>query len=203
MAAFEQAAGAIRAMAAALSMTAVLPVATLADTEADEAKLAQCGKDICAIIVSKKASGPDLSCDLTKTWQKAEIQKGADSKYLMWGLGSAKCSAKIKAKRSEIIAAVTAPEITFRLDKQSIACEIGAERYELRATMAPELTFKQGATTAVSLHMDNIHGAPLIKGVVWTAATLEENFGILQKDMVREVNRFIKKECPKILGNTK
>jgi len=51
--------------------------------------------------------------------------------------------------------------------------------------------------------MDNIHGAPLIKGVVWTAASLEENFGILQKDMVREVNRFIKKECPKILGNTK
>jgi hypothetical protein len=121
----------------------------------------------------------------------------------MWGLGSAKCSAKVKAKRSEIIAALTAPETTFRLDKQSIACEIGTERYELRATMAPELTFKQGATTAVSLHMDNIHGAPLIKGVVWTAASLEENFGILQKDMVREVNRFIKKECPKILGNTK
>ena len=64
--------------------------------------------------------------------------------------------------------------------------------------MAPELTFKQGATTAVSLHMDNIHGAPLIKGVVWTAASLEENFGVLQKDMVREVNCFIKKECPKI-----
>jgi len=144
-----------------------------------------------------------LSCDLTKTWQKDEIQKGADSTNLMWGLGSAKCSAKIKAKRSEIIAAVTAPEITFRLDKQSIACEIGTERYELRATMAPDLTFKQGATTAVSLHMDNIHGAPLIKGVVWTAASLEENFGVLQKDMVREVNRFIKKECSKILGNTK
>ena len=69
--------------------------------------------------------------------------------------------------------------------------------------MAPELTFKQGATTAVSLHMGNIHGAPLIKGVVWTAASLEENFGVLQKDMVREVNRFIKKECPKILGNPK
>ncbi len=69
--------------------------------------------------------------------------------------------------------------------------------------MAPELTFKYGSTTAVSLHMENIQGAPLIKGVVWTAATLEQNFGILQSDMVREVNRFIKKECPKILGNAK
>ena len=75
MVAFEQATGAMRAVAVGLSMTAVLPVATLADTEADEAKLAQCGKDICAIIVSKKASGPDLSCDLTKTWRKHEIGK--------------------------------------------------------------------------------------------------------------------------------
>ena len=203
MVALKWATGVIRSAAIGLSMTAFLSGATMADTEADNAKLAQCGKDICAIIISKKAKGPDLSCDVTKTWQKDEIQKGADSKNILWGLGSAKCSAKVKAKRSEIIAAVTAPEMTFRFDRQSIACEVGTDRYELRATIAPELTFKYGSTTAVSLHMDNIQGAPLIKGVVWTAATLEENFGILQSDMVREVNRFIKKECPKILGNAK
>ena len=203
MAAFERATDVIRAVALGFFVSVFLPCAATADTEADNAKLAQCAKDICTIIVSKKAKGPDLNCDLAKTWDKDQIQKGADSKNLSWGLGSAKCTAKVKAKRSELIAAVTAPETTFKLDRQSVACEIGTDRYELRATMAPELTFKYGSTTAVSLHMDNIQGAPLIKGVVWTAATLEENFGILQSDMVREVNRFIKKECPKILGNAK
>ncbi len=203
MVVFEWATGAIRIVVIALSTSAIFPAATRADTEADNVKLAQCAKDICAIIISKKASGPDLSCDLTKTWQKDEIQKGAESKNLLWGLGSAKCSAKVRAKRVDIIAAVTASEVTFKFDRQSVACEVGTERYELRATMAPELKFKQGATTAVSLHMDNIQGAPVIKGVVWTAATLEEKFGILQNDMVREVNRFIKKECPKILGSAK
>jgi len=203
MVAFVWATNTIRTVAFGLCVGMGFPGAALADTDADNAKLAQCAKDICAIITSKKASGPDLSCDLAKTWDKDAIQKGADSKNMLWGLGSAKCSAKVKAKRSELIAAVTAPEITFKLDKQSVACEIGTERYELRATMAPELKFKGGSTTAVSLHMDNIQGAPLIKGVVWTAAKLEENFGILQNDMVREVNRFIKKECPKILGNAK
>ncbi len=203
MASYKWSTDAIRAVAIGFFMSAVFSGATMADTNADNAKLAQCAKDICAIIISKKANGPDLNCDLTKTWEKDDIQKGADSKNLLWGLGSAKCSAKVKAKRSEIIAAVTAPEITFRLDKQSVACEIGAERYQLRATVAPELKFKNGSTTAVSLHMDNIQGAPLIKGVVWTAATLEENFGILQSDMIREVNRFIRKECPKILSNAK
>ena len=203
MVAFQWAIGAIRVVAIGVFIAAVSPGAAMADTEAENAKLAQCAKDVCAILVSKKAHGPDLNCDLVKTWDKDQIQKGASSKNLMWGLGSAKCTAKVKVKRSELIAAVTAPEITFRLDKQSVACEIGAERYQLRATMAPELKFRNGSTTAVKLHMDNIQGAPLIKGVVWTAATLEENFGILQNDMIREVDRFIKKECPKILGNAK
>ncbi len=203
MALIEWAWGAIRTVAIALSMSVVLAGPGLADTDADNAKLAQCAKDICAILVSKKASGPDLNCDLAKTWDKEQIQKGAESKNLSWGLGSARCVAKVKAKRSELIAAVTAPEITFKFDRQSVACEIGTERYQLRATVAPELKFRNGATTAVSLHMDNIQGAPLIKGVVWTAATLEENFGILQSDMIREVNRFIIKECPKILSNPK
>ncbi len=131
---------------------------------AEKAKLAQCAKDLCAILISKKAKGPDLNCDLIKTWDKDQIQKGAESKNLMWGLGSAKCTAKVKAKRSELIAAVTAPEITFKFDKQSVACEIGAERYQLRATIAPELKFKNGSTTAVSLHMDNIQGRAVDQG---------------------------------------
>ncbi len=197
MAAFE------RAVVLTLSMSVFLSVAAMAGAQPDDVKLAQCAKDLCAILISKKAKGPDLNCDLAKTWDRDQIQKGADSKNLVWGLGSAKCAAKVKAKRSELIAAVTAPETTFKFDRQSFACEIGAERYELSATIAPELTFKQGATTAVSLHMNDIQGAPLIKVVVWTAATLEENFGILQNDMVREVNRFIKKECPKILADAK
>ena len=203
MVAFGWATNTIRALAIGLCIGAALPGAVLADTSPEDAKLAQCAKDICAILISKKANGPDLNCDLVKTWDKDQIRKGAETKNLMWGFGSAKCTAKVKAKRSELVAAVTAPEITFKFERQSVACEIGTERYELRATVAPELKFKNGSTTAVALHMDNIKGAPLIKGVVWTAATLEEKFGILQSDMVREVNRFIKKECPKILGTAK
>ncbi len=195
----ERAAHLGRAAVLAFALSAAFCGAALGDTEEDKAKLAQCAKDICSIIVSKKASGPDLSCDLKKTWEKDEIQKGADSKNLSWGLGSARCSVKVKAKRSDIVAAFSAPESTFRFDKQWIACEIGAESYPIGATLAPELKLKNGSTTAVSLHMANIHGATLIRGVVWTAAALEENFGILQGDMVREINQFIKKECPKIL----
>ena len=49
--------------------------------------------------------------------------------------------------------------------------------------------------------MGDIEGAALIKGVVWTAAALERNFGLFEADLVREVNRFVQKECPKIMNS--
>src|SRR5215470_7721380 len=138
-----------------------------ADSDGEKQKVAQCAKDICSIIVSKDANGPDLSCDLTKTWEKDEIQKGADSKKLTWGLGSARCSVKVSAKRADITAALTSSDNVLKVGKQSVACEIGTEKYPVSVTMAPELTFKDGASTAVALHIDDIKGTTLNKGVVW------------------------------------
>ncbi len=174
-----------------------------ADSEEEKKKLAQCARDICIIIISKNPKGPDLSCDLTKTWDEAQIQKGADSKNIMWGLGSVRCSVKFNIKRADIVAALAGPETTFKAGKQSIACEIGAGQYPISATLSPELEFKSGTNTAASLRMDDIEGAILIKGVVWTAAQLERHFGIFEGDLVREVNRFVQKECPKFVRGAK
>jgi hypothetical protein len=177
--------------------------AVLADSPEEKEKLVQCAKDVCGIIVSKDASGPDLSCDLTKTWEKEDLQKGADEKKITWGLGSARCSIKVSAKRSDLVLALTAPVNVLKVGKQSVACEIGEEKYPISISSDPEVNFKDGAATAVALHVADIKGTTLIKGVVWTAAELEKHFGLLQSDMVREVNKFIQKECPKILSAAK
>jgi len=192
----------------AFAMTGVLLASSVvssawADSDEEKQKVAQCAKDICSMIVSKDANGPDLSCDLTRTWEKDEIQKGADSKKLTWGLGSARCSVKVSVKRADIAAALTSADNVFKGGKQSVACEIGTEKYAVSVTMAPELTYKNGTNTAVALHIADIKVATLIKGVVWSAATLEQHFGILHSDMIREVNRFVQKECPKIAAGTK
>jgi hypothetical protein len=106
-------------------------------------------------------------------------------------------------KRAEITAALTSADNVFKTGKQSVSREIGSEKYPVGVTIAPELTFKDGTNTAVALHIADIQGTTLIKGVVWTAATLEQHFGILHSDMVREVNRFILKEFPKIAAGSK
>jgi hypothetical protein len=174
-----------------------------ADREEEKKKLYQCAKDLCSIILSKKTKGPDLVCDVTKTWDKEQIQKGADSKNIGWGLGAATCSAKFTLKRAEIVAALTSSEAKFNPGKQSIACQVGTDQYPISATLLPELKFKDGTVTAASLGMEDIKGAVLIQGMVWTVAQLENHFGIFEKDLVREVNRFIQKECPKWVSTGK
>lgn len=186
-------------LGALLALAAYRPA--LGDSEAEKEKLAQCARELCSIIVSKNAKGPDISCDLVKTWEKEEIQKGADYKNLSWGLGSARCTAKLNAKRADLVAALTSHEYTLKIGKQPVSCEVGADKYSISATLAPELTLKDGVIAQGSVHMDDIEGAALIKGVVWTAAALEKHFGLFEGDLVREANRFVQKECPKILSS--
>jgi hypothetical protein len=172
-----------------------------ADSE-DDKKLWKCATDICSIIASKNPKGPDLSCDVTKTWDAKQVEKGAESKNLGWGLGSVGCHFKVSVKRADMAAALSSPEGKLKLSKQEFACEVGESRYPIKATAAPELKLNNGSVTAGSLHVEDINGAPLIKGAVWTAAKLERHFGLFEKDLVREANRFMRKECPKFLPTT-
>jgi hypothetical protein len=174
-----------------------------ADSEEDKKKLWKCATDICSIIVSKNPKGPDLRCDVTKTWDAKQVEKGAESKNLGWGLGSVRCHFQVSIKRVDIAAALSSPEGKLKMSKQEVTCEIGESRYPIKATAAPELKFNNGSDTEASLHVEDIDGAPLIQGAVWTAAKLERHFGLFEKDLVREVNRFIQKECPKFLTAAK
>jgi hypothetical protein len=186
-----------KALLACILLALVLGQDARADREEEKKKLYQCAKDLCSIVLSKSPKGPDLVCDVTKTWDKDQLQKGADSKNIGWGLGAATCSAKFTIKRADIVAALTSPEAKFKPGRQSVACQVGTDQYPISATLSPELKFKNGASTSGSLRIEDIQGAVLIKGAVWTAAQLERHFGVFEKDLVREVNRFVQKECPK------
>jgi hypothetical protein len=173
--------------------------------ETEKQNLSQCELALCTIIGEKKKEGADFTCDATKTWQKEDIEKGATEKKLTWGFGRARCTVKVALKRADVVDALTQPDFTLVVDKQPVECEIerSTDKYPIKMTLAPKVTFKNGKVTGANLGVDNIEGATLIKGVVWTAATLEKNFGLFQSDLVREMNKFIEKQCPKRLAEQK
>ncbi len=177
--------------------------ATAPDTAEEKAKNAQCVKDVCSIVLTKEANGPDVTCDLAHRWQAKEIRLLTEPKDISWSLGPARCSLKISAKRADLLAAVTSPEYTLKLNGKPVACEVGEEEYDVAADITVDITFKDGVATAVSLGGSDYDGPFFIARALFTAWGMEKRYGSFQGDMLREVNRFTKKECPKVLAAPK
>ncbi len=180
-----------------------LAAASAPDTDAERARNAQCARDVCSIVLSKEANGPDVSCELAHRWQEKEIEALAQSKDVSWGMGPARCSLKIGARRADVLAAVTSPENILKLSGKSVACQVGVERYEVSADITTNFTLKNGVVTAVSLGGSDYEGPIWIARTLYSAWGMEKKYGSFQRDMLREANRFIKTECPKLLAGPK
>lgn len=184
----------------------VLALAAAAQAEPTEKeRLKKCEVDLCAILVDKKKEGEDLACNLSKTWAKEDISKEAEEKKLSWSLGDSRCEVNLKIARAELVAAVSSPEYTLKVPQQSVKCEVeqGGAKYPINLTLAPVVKLQNGEAKEISLGVGNIEAASVIKGVIWSAAKLEETFGIFHGDLLKETNKFISKKCPKTLAENK
>lgn len=171
----------------------------------EKERLKQCEVDLCKMVVDKKADGPNLGCDLSKTWAKEDISKEANEKKLPWELGDAKCSVKLNVERAGVVDAMSKPDSTLKIAQQTVNCEVeqGGTKHPISLSLAPQITFKDGQATTALLNVSNIEAPAVVKGVIWSAAKLEENFGIFHGDIIREINKFVSTKCPKTVADAK
>ena len=66
-----------------------------------------------------------------------------------------------------------------------------------------EFQFKAGKATKAWLGIGTIEAPTVVKGAIWTAAQLEDTFGIVHGDLLREINKFVYERCPKRLEELK
>ncbi len=187
-------------LAFAVSLCLAGTVATADETEKE--RLRKCEIDICRMIVEKKKEGDDLACDLSKTWAKEDIAEEAKEKKLPWELGDARCAVKLNVSRNDIVSAVTDAAYTLKVPEQGVDCEVeqGGTKHPIKLTLAPQIKFKNGEAVEASLGVGNIEAPAVVKGVIWSAAKMEEFFGIFHSDLLKEINSFVSKKCPKRLA---
>jgi len=191
--------------AAAALMLALLgaPSASALDQQSNEEKLIKnCEERLCAMLLRKDAKGDDLKCELTKTWAKSTI-KGADSHTLKWGYGDARCSVKLHIPRADIVAALTSHEYSFEVAPHTADClvEQDGEAQTVKATLAPKIVFKDGKAEKVWVNLKSIKGPAGIKTSLWLAANLSDKVGLFHRPMLKGINGFINKYCPKHYPN--
>jgi hypothetical protein len=186
-------------LAAALALGCGSALA-LEEDKGEKDRLAACERDLCTIIVKREAGG-DLRCALQKTWAGKVIKEGVEQKKLTWGFGDVRCSLDLVAKRQEMIDALTKPEYEYKFGTQTVRCDVEREKEVMKITvaLAPKFQFRGGKATKAWLGIGTIEAPTVVKGAIWTAAQLEDTFGIVHGDLIREINEFVHNRCPKKL----
>ncbi len=200
-------AGVAQGLAVAGSMIGLTAGSALALEEAkgEKGKLEACEKSLCGILVKREGTGSDLQCSLEKTWAGSKIKEGVEQKKLTWGFGDVRCAIDLTAKRQEMLDALTKPEYEFKLATHTVKCDVEREKEVMKVSVAlsPKFRFKGGKATKAWLGIGTIEAPTVVKGVIWSAAQLEDTFGIVHSDLLREINKFVYDRCPKRLEELK
>lgn len=173
--------------------------AALSPKADEKARLKDCGKSLCTILVARKPGTGELQCPLSKTWSRKTMKDGADKK-IRWGFGAARCEVALKVPRQQIVAAISAGEGKLTVPSHTATCEVEREGGVDKAfiTLAPVIEFKDGKARKIWLNLKEVKGPGVIKGFLWSAAQLQDTLGIYHRPMVRAVNKFIAEDCPKV-----
>lgn len=184
-----------------LAASSAVPAAALEELKHEKKNISRCERQLCTMLVHKEAKGPDLKCDLTKTWARTTI-KSADSSTLSWGFGDARCSVKVDVRRAEVLHAITAKKGKFHMGEQEIHCLVEEDGKPQRVTVraSPKIEFRDGKAYKVWINLKEADGPTAVTGLIRFAVSLSDGVGIFHPALVKSVNGFIAKSCPKVLA---
>lgn len=75
--------------------------------------------------------------------------------------------------------------------------EEGGQLKSLKATLEPKIEFKNGQAEKIWINLRHVEGAASIKDWASLAAGLADKTGIFHRQMIKSVNRYIYRDCPK------
>lgn len=173
----------------------------LEEQKNEKKAISACERALCGMIVNKETSGPDLKCDLTKTWGRKTI-KAAESDTLSWAFGDARCTARIEVPRANILNAITSPKAKFWLPDQRVHCivEEDGKPQDVHVLVSPKIEFRDGRADKIWINLKEADGPPNVVALVRLAVGLSDKVGILHPGLVKSVNGFMSKSCPKVLA---
>jgi hypothetical protein len=173
-------------------------VHALEEQRGEAAAIKACDKRLCTILMQKNAKGDDLKCSLTKTWARSTI-KEADSHKLSWAFGDAQCSVDINLNRAVLVSALTDDQKKLRVPPHTVNCvvEQDGKLEKVTATLAPKIVFRDGKADKVWVNLTNVEGPAGIKATLHTAAQLADTLGLFHRRMIKSINRYVERHCPK------
>ena len=172
----------------------------LDEQKGEEAAIKDCDRRLCSILLDKNTKGPDLKCALTKTWDRSKI-KQADTQQISWGFGDARCSVDLDLSRETLVNAMTADRVTVHIPRHTANCvvEQDGKLEKVTAVLAPKIEFHDGKAAKIWVRLKSVDGPTGITLTVKTAAQLADSLGLFHGQMIKGINRYVERHCPKTL----
>lgn len=162
----------------------------------EEKAIKACERRLCTMVLGLPPAGPDLSCNVAKTWDRSTLKKG-ESSSVSWGFGDARCTVDLKLSRADLVGALTSPKYTVVIPEHEVRCivEQDGKPRPVVAKLAPKLKFKNGKADKIWLNLGDVSGPTAVKATVTMAASLEDTLGIFHRSMLKSVNKFLHTKC--------
>lgn len=183
----------------AASPTTPAKIELTPEEQAEKEARKDCKIKLCAAFRLRKA-GPDIACNVTKTWRKSQLDKLMSKARVSWPWGKVRCTAGISIKRQMILDAMTEPAYDMKLDEHAVSCTVDREKEpaEINFAFAPKVRFENGKAVKASLNWGKVQAPTLVKGVMWTAKTTDNTFNVLQSTVVEDINAFMTTRCDEV-----
>ncbi len=179
-----------------VSSKVVLTPEEKAEKEARKA----CKIEICDIIATREPMGPDIACDIKKTWQADSLTKMLGDQF-SWPWGRAVCQSKLNLPRADLAAAMLETETTIKMDQFAVSCELHTgegEPYVVESELSPEVTFKNGKAVSASINWGDVSAPLVIYPVLYAGTGLDNRSNLLGSEVVEMVNEFTYKKCAEV-----
>jgi hypothetical protein len=185
---------------AATTATKVPDADLIPEEKAERESRKACKAAVCAGFRNRNA-GPDISCDVTKSFRKEQLNKIVGKAKVSWPWGRVVCKSAIKAKRETLQKAMVDEKLEATFDTHKVSCQVEREKAEpadITAEMTPKVTFEKGKAVKASLNWGKVEGPTMIKGAMWTATATDNTVNVLGKMIVDDINDFVTAKCDEI-----
>jgi hypothetical protein len=159
-----------------------------------------CKIEICDILATKEQIGPDVGCDIVKTWRADDIVNMLGGR-IDWPWGKAVCQSKLKLDRALLAKALSEPRQKIVMKTQTVRCTLHQKKgkpYVIEVDMAPEVTFKNGKATEAAINWGDVSAPMLIYPVIYAGTGLDNSANVLGPEVVHMVNEFTTKKCAEV-----
>lgn len=159
-----------------------------------------CKIEICDILATKAAQGPDIACDIVKTWRTDDIVEMLGGR-IDWPWGSAVCKSKLRLKRAPLAKAMSEPHARIVMESQSVRCSLlqkEGKPYVVELDMAPKVTFENGKAVSAEVNWGEVSAPMLIYPILYAGTGLDNSSNVLGPEVVRMVNEFTGKKCAEV-----